>query len=165
MKSMTTKSAKEKILIRRAGKKDAGILADFRYRMFSEMRPDENYSGKKVRFIRKSKSYYLTHVGLKSQFDCVAVSGGEVVGCGSILFLDGPPHISHIGTRLGYILNVYVVSERRREGIATRIMERLHTEGKRHRIRRVSLHASTSGYPLYTGMGYSMNEMYLEKVL
>jgi len=159
---MKTTNHNTSVSIRRASAKDAAIIADFRYKMFSEMRPKENFSKKRKRFMRESIGYYKSHAGLRSQFDCIAVVNGKIVGCGSILFLDGPPHIVRIGSRLGYILNVFVEKEHRRRGIAGKIMKKLHAEGRKHLIRRVSLHASAAGYPLYRGLGYRENDMYLE---
>lgn len=152
----------ESIKIRKATKADVPTLAEYRFRMFRDMKPERDYSKIKERFIKKSKQYYLKHIGSKDQYDCVVLIGEKIVGCGSILFWDRPPHIEYLENSLSYILNIYVESEYRRKGISRKIMAKLHEEAKKHGMRKIGLHASRFGYPIYKSMGYKLNKMYLE---
>ncbi|MCL5267329.1 MAG: hypothetical protein M1469_04400 [Bacteroidetes bacterium] len=95
----------ETLRIRKATKKDAGLLAEFRYRMFRDMEPGKDFSRVKASFVRKSREYYNKHIGSKNQYDCLAVLDDKVVGCGSILFWDRPPHIGHLENSMGYTTN------------------------------------------------------------
>lgn len=62
--------------------------------------------------------------------------------------------------REGIVLNVYVEREYRRQGIARRLMETIIDWAPRAGIRRLVLHASAEGRPLYESMGFEpTNEM------
>ncbi len=152
----------DNLKIRKATKKDASVLAEYRFRMFRDMEPEKDFSKTQARFIKKSREYYSKHIGLKNQYDCVVEAGRRIVACGSILFWERPPHIEHVDNSMGYILNVYVEKEYRGIGISRKIMDRLHREGRRRGMRKTGLHASQFGYPIYAAMGYKSNEMYME---
>jgi ribosomal protein S18 acetylase RimI-like enzyme len=148
--------------IRKATKKDAAVFAEFRYRMFSDMEPEKDFSKLKARFVRKSRDFYAGHLGRRDEYDCIAMMDGEVVGCGSIMFWERPPHIDHLENALGYILNIYVGKEFRKRGISRAIMEKLHGVARKRGMRKIGLHASHLGYPVYESMGYKPNGSYLE---
>lgn len=152
----------DNLKIRRATKKDASIMAEYRFRMFRDMEPQKDFSKIREQFIKKSKEYYLRHISSKSQYDCVVQMGERIVACGTILFWERPPHIEHIDNSMGYILNVYVEREYRGKGISKKIMEQLHQEGRKRGLRKTGLHASQFGYPIYTSMGYRAREIYME---
>ena len=152
----------ERLKIRKATKKDAAVFAEYRYRMFRDMDPERDLSKTKQHFVRKSREFYARHLGKRGEYDCVAVVGGRVVGCGSVLFWERPPHIDHLENALGYILNIYVEEEFRRRGISKAIMKKLHEVAKERGMRKTGLHASRLGYPIYESLGYRPNEMYLE---
>ena len=63
---------------------------------------------------------------------------------------------------MGYILNIYVEREYRRKGISKSIMAELHDEARKRGTRKIGLHASRLGYPVYRSMGYTANKTYLE---
>ncbi len=106
----------KQLKIRKATKKDADVLVEFRYRMFRDMEPEKNFSKSRAQFIRKSREYYSKYLGTKGQYDCLALVDGRLVGCGSVLFWVRPPHINHLENTMGYILNVYVEKEYRGRG-------------------------------------------------
>lgn len=152
----------EQLKIRKATKKHAAMFAEYRYRMFRDMEPERDFSGIKARFVRQSREFYSKHLGSRDEYDCVAEVGGKVVACGSILFWKRPPHIDHLQNALGYILNIYVDEEYRRKGISKAIMATLHEVAKKRGMRKIGLHASKFGYPIYRTMGYKENNNYLE---
>lgn len=74
------------------------------------------------------------------------------------------PRASDPTDRIGYIMNVYVEPAWRRRGLARRLtqtcLDYLHSQG----LRRVTLHASGEGRPLYESLGFvATNEMRLDR--
>ena len=57
----------EILKIRKATKKDAELLAEFRYRMFRNVDPEKILSRVKAGFVRKSREYYVKRIGAKNQ--------------------------------------------------------------------------------------------------
>jgi GNAT superfamily N-acetyltransferase len=60
----------------------------------------------------------------------------------------------------GYVLNVFTEQARRHRGVAQRLMRELVTRADAHGIKRLTLHASSEGRPLYEKLGFvPTNEM------
>jgi len=94
-------------------------------------------------------------------------AAGQVVGGSGLLLLDWPPHpLDPTSAQRGYLLNVYVEPEHRRQRLASRLIERALAEARRRRIRVVALHSTEAGRRLYESNGFrSTNEMfYVEPV-
>ena len=76
------------------------------------------------------------------------------------------PQVSNPTGRVGHIMNVYVEPAWRRRGLARRLtrtcMDDLFSRG----IRRITLHASDKGRPLYESLGFAATkEMRLDQLL
>ena len=64
--------------------------------------------------------------------------------------------------REGLVMNVHVLLEYRRQGIARRLMETIIAWAPQNDIVRLVLHAAPDGRPLYDALGFlPSNEMYL----
>lgn len=89
--------------------------------------------------------------------------GDRPVASAGFMILDWAPHfLDPAGEYRGYVLNVYVVPEYRRRGLARALLQRCLDEARTRRIRVVALHASNAGRPVYEGMGFrSTSEMYI----
>jgi GNAT superfamily N-acetyltransferase len=86
---------------------------------------------------------------------------GRATASAGLLLVEWPPHVKHPSSAVrGYVLNVFVQEEWRRQGLARALMESCLAEARRRGIEVVTLHASDKGRPLYEGMGFeASNEM------
>ncbi len=85
--------------------------------------------------------------------------GAIAAGLG-LWLMDWPPHMIGPGPWRGNILNVYTRPERRRLGLARRLMETALEWCGTNKVRAVILHSSEEGRPLYESMGFKpTNEM------
>jgi GNAT superfamily N-acetyltransferase len=74
--------------------------------------------------------------------------------------MDWPPHMIGPGASRGNILNVYTRPERRRRGLARRLMDTALAWCRINGVRMVILHASDDGQRLYESLGFKpTNEM------
>ena len=90
---------------------------------------------------------------------------GKIIGSASCQLFSGlyPLVFKPEFRRYGYIWNVYVESDFRRQGIATALMKRCVDYLKSTDCTRIILHASVSGKPVYENMDFiSSNEMRLD---
>jgi ribosomal protein S18 acetylase RimI-like enzyme len=153
----------KEITIQKAHKKHAVVLAQYRYRMFDEMYPEENLNSRKDEIIDQSKEYFLSHIDTADHYSVIACVLDKIVGCGTLLLQEKPPNPRYKKNITGYVLNIYVDTDYRRQGVAKKIMQHFHDYLQRLGISRVALHASRFGYGLYTKIGYKPSESYLEK--
>jgi ribosomal protein S18 acetylase RimI-like enzyme len=150
------------ITISPAARGDIPFLAECRYGMFQAMHPEKEYGEIRQQFVEAACAYFRDHFDDPLMASLCARATAGPVGCGIILFQKRPPHIMNFDNLFGYILNVFVVPEFRREGIATRIMRELQAEAARRGVRRIGLNASEEGMCVYRGLGYAVKGNYME---
>lgn len=92
----------------------------------------------------------------------LAESGdGIVVGGAGMTILPWPPGPQDQSGRCGFVYNVYVAPDHRRQGLARRLMETLHAWCRDEGVRLIGLNASHAGQPLYEALGYRhVNHMF-----
>lgn len=93
--------------------------------------------------------------------------GDKVVAGAGLMLLDWAPHpLDPRSTQRGYLLNVYVEPEYRRQHLASQLIEYALAEARRRKIRVVALHSTEAGRQLYESNGFRRtNEMfYVEPV-
>jgi GNAT superfamily N-acetyltransferase len=81
-------------------------------------------------------------------------ASGRVVAGGGMTILPWPPGPMYMGDRLAYVYNVYTEPAHRRQGLARRLMDAIHSSCRDAGITSVALNASRDGVPLYEAMGY-----------
>ena len=156
------KAAPEGLAIESAGLDEAGVLGEFRARMFAEM--DEANAAPAVRAAVASGAadYFRRKAGAADQVNLVARLGGKVVGCAAMILEERPARPGEERPLGGFVHNVYVLPEARGKGVARALMERLRAEAEARGVSRLSLRASAAGRPLYLGLGWAQNPKDLE---
>ena len=92
----------------------------------------------------------------------VIETSGQIVASGAVLFRQWLPRPNDLTQRLAYLHSVYTVPEHRRRGLARRIVETAIEACRAQGLRRLVLHASEQGQPLYQSLGFlPTNEMRL----
>jgi ribosomal protein S18 acetylase RimI-like enzyme len=155
----------DELHFKKAEKKDAAVLAGYRFKMFDEIYKDNRLASEKERFINKCEHYYLDRINEKNHYSIIALAGKNAAGCGTIILEERPPSLMHKSNLSAYILNIYVDKYYRGRGIARKIMEHLHEYARSMEVRKIGLHASQFGRGLYKKMGYRAKESYLEMEL
>ncbi len=148
------------ISIRRATEDDASLIASQRRAMFADavspvpstlQTMEERFESWVRERLRSDK--YLGWIA--------ETEAGPVAGAG-LWIMDFPPHFLDVEPARGYLLNFYVAPEHRGRGLARRLLSLTMEEGRRLRLRVLTLHASKFGRPLYDRTGFrASNEMML----
>lgn len=90
----------------------------------------------------------------------VAIGGKRIIGTAGAMVLDYPAFVSRL--RFGYVFGVRVDPAFRSTGIATSLTRETIAYLKEKNCRRVRLHASPAGRPVYERLGFvATNEMAL----
>jgi GNAT superfamily N-acetyltransferase len=107
---------------------------------------------------------YLKHALADRSFrSWLAIVGQKAVGGGAVLISPWPSHPYDLECRRATILNVYVYSEFRRQGIARQLMQTMIAWCRKENFASVFLHASKDGRTLYEALGFEpTNEMKLK---
>ncbi|MED0662940.1 N-acetyltransferase [Geobacillus thermodenitrificans] len=92
----------------------------------------------------------------------VALSNHRIVSVSGIVLFKRPPSLQNLKGLEAYILNVYTIPPYRRKGLARTLLERCIEECKTIGVKRIWLHATEDGKPLYTKMGFTFKNSEME---
>ena len=151
--------------LREATPADIPVLVNHRRRMFEDMASPkgERYDPADLDSMDAAYARQLHTRLLDGTLQAwVIESGGQIVASGSILFSTWLPRPRDLTERLAYLHSVYTVPEYRRRGLARRIVQSAVEACRARRLKRVMLHASDAGRPLYESLEFRQtNEMRL----
>lgn len=111
-------------------------------------------------FIKASREYFAR----APQTTILALENG-VVGCATLCYLELLPTFSHPTGKRAHLMNVYVTSEYRRQGIARQMLTMLLDEAGKRGVTEISLDATQMGRPLYERFGFTATEEGMTLVL
>lgn len=104
-------------------------------------------------FINCTREYFKS----SNQTTVLAVDD-EVIGCGTICYINVMPTFDHPSGKRAHIMNVYTRNSYCRRGIAYQMMKILIDEAKMKGITEISLDSTTLGRPLYEKCGFIKTE-------
>jgi len=91
----------------------------------------------------------------------IAFDAAKIVGTSGICFYTLPPSVTNFTGKTAYIMNMYTMEQYRNKGIASKLFEKVVYEAKSRGCKKIYLHATESGRPLYKKFGFkeTNNEM------
>ena len=150
------------VTIRTATAADAELLTDVRVRQLLD-------EGSAMRYDTRADmvDFFRRRIGDGSYIAYIAEDGeGKLISTAALLLQEYPPSISWKGARRGYVASVYTVPDRRGEGWATRLLERLIAEARRLDLGCLWLLASGEGKSVYKRLGFEdeqpFGDVYME---
>lgn len=118
------------------------------------------------KLIETSTREYLNTALSKNEFiSFMGESNGVPVSISGMVLFKRPPYLENLQGIEAYILNMYTVNEFRGNGLARRLLEKCIDECKKNGVKRVWLHASEDGRPLYKKMGFTKKDSEMELFL
>jgi GNAT superfamily N-acetyltransferase len=86
----------------------------------------------------------------------------ECLGVVSMLVFDMAPRPEDLRMKEGYIINMYVIPEGRGQGIGRHLLFACQEYAAVSGVRRLLLHATDDGTPLYRSTGFAINPRWME---
>ena len=149
--------------VRLATPDDAETITRHRYDMFVAMGHDPEETRQAVyevghdEWIRPkiASGEYIGYLAENEQ--------GEIIAGVGLWIIEWIPGPNAPGGKAGYLCNVFTEAAWRGKGIARKMVGMAVEECRARKLKRMSLHASQDGRPLYESMGFKgTNEMRLE---
>lgn len=138
--------------IRLAEMSDLEQIVALRMAFMREMQPESIES--EVEVTELTRWYVRDKLSSGEFMVWFAEEDGQVVGTSGLVFFHRPPTFRNTSEVNAYILNMYTLPEWRGRGIASMLLERIIEHVKTTRARRVTLHASDMGRPVYERFGF-----------
>jgi ribosomal protein S18 acetylase RimI-like enzyme len=148
------KIEKEKIVYRPATIDDVPALVNYRVKFLNEHfnHPEDDAT----EVLRASLTeYFARAIPSKEYIAWVAEYEGRIIATSGMVVWQKPAIYGGVESgKLGYLLNFYTVSEARRKGIGTRLLNELIKEAKSLGLKYLHLHASKDGINIYRRAGF-----------
>ena len=148
--------------IRRAISDDIDQLVRLRLLLFEEA--GEAVQQTQEEALREATQVYLTKsLPQETFFAWVAESDRKIVATSGLVVFERPPAPGNLSGEEAYVLNMYTLPEWRGQGLATALLQEILHFTKQTSIKRLWLHATESGRPIYEKAGFmsTANEMEL----
>ena len=148
-------------LVRKATYKDIPDLVRLRRSMFQSM----NFTDQSVldECDVANERYFTNAIPNGIHHAWVAENKSGIIGCGGLVIDVHPPGPTNLTGQIGYIMNMSVNPEYRRQGIAKDIFKAILIHLEENKIATASLHPTEMGRSLYEKFGFTnANEMRLK---
>ena len=99
------------------------------------------------------QGYLKNHLN-RDCFVFTAVEDEKIISIAFLLILEKPANPRFLHGRIGTIMNVYTVPQKRCQGIAGNVIKRIIDFGKTQNLDFLDLKAAPMGYPLYKKLGF-----------
>ena len=143
---------KEKFIIREVTLNDINDFLNLRRIMFESMGDTGLLLEKSIEVV----GHYFRKTIPMGEFKGWIVDSPSKIGiaAGGLVIDQHPPTPSNISGKQGYIMNLVVIEEYRRQGVGKLIMETIIKWLKSKQIEKVTLYTSEMGLPLYQDLGF-----------
>lgn len=84
----------------------------------------------------------------------LAISEGEIIATSGLCFFQITPGFTLIDGKIAYILNIYTLPNWRGKGVGKQVFDHILQEAIGRGYKRISLHASNDGRPVYEKFGF-----------
>lgn len=139
--------------IRLAERRDIERLLDLRLDFFREC--FEPQSAEDIaRLTRALRAYFEEHLDNDFLAVLAETPAGEVAAAAFLTVVERAPSPAVPNGRIGDVGNVLVYPAYRRQGLATRVMNRLIEEGRSRGLSRIDLAATPAGRAVYLKLGF-----------
>lgn len=150
------------IVVRIASERDLDAVVSMRLEFLRELGRLPRDADEAARVTR---NWLAAHVATGDFVVWVVEVGGSMVATSALSLQQRPPYYYGLAEGVeGYLLNMYTRREWQRQGIGRAILDEVLRYARGAGIRRVTLHATDAGRPLYEAAGFrsTKTEMELE---
>jgi ribosomal protein S18 acetylase RimI-like enzyme len=149
------------VQIRPATDADLGLVATMRLAFLADHRGVRATDFESL-FIERTHRFVADRHRAGDLLTWFADDGDRSVGVVSMLMRSVPPRPDAFATVEGYLLNLYVVPERRRQGIGQQLLDAGLGHAAANGYRRLVLHATDDGRAMYETAGFVRNDRWYE---
>ena len=145
------------VTYRRATSNDANALTRLRIEFLKEVQPAETRQYSEVELQVSLNEYFSKNLENEQFVAVLAVFDGEIIATSGLCFFQITPGFTLIDGREAYILNIFTLPKWRGNGIGKRIFELILQEAIGRGYKRIALHATDEGRPMYEKFGFKLS--------
>lgn len=141
------------IIYRKATLNDLHALVRMRVLFLKEVQEVEDAEREKETG-KDIEEYFSKSLSDDSFVAWIAEEDGEIIATSGLSFYQIAPSFHLKGGKIAYILNIFVLQEHRGRKLGKKIFELILNEAKERGYKRILLHASDDGRPVYEKFGF-----------
>lgn len=138
--------------IRRATLDDLEIILDLRMAFLRESHPEA--AGAEPVTREANRRYIGEKLPAGELLIWLAEEDGQVIGTSGLVFFHRPPTLRNQSTMQAYLMNMYTLPDCRGRGVATALLREIVDYVGTTPAKRIYLHATDSGRPVYERIGF-----------
>jgi len=147
---------------RKATLADLDELVRLRIEFLREVQPAETHQYSEEQ-LRGSLRDYLSRAMQADEFVAwLAIYDAEIVATSGLCFFQITPGFTLIDGKIAYILNIYTLRQWRGKGVGKTVFNYILQEAINRGYKRISLHASDDGRPVYEKFGFRLTSDEME---
>ncbi len=140
-------------VIRRATLADIEALARLRLALLREMGNIRD-EGQEAPLLDALRGYLQRTMATDEFLAWVAECDGQVVAISGLVFFERPPDAGNLAGVEAYLMNMYTLPAWRGRGLARALLDEIIGYVRTTPARRISLHATEAGRPIYENAGF-----------
>lgn len=142
------------ITYRKATVADVPDLARLRIEFLKEVQDPETYLVGEEGLNDILQNFFQQHIANDDIVAWIAIVNGEVVSTSGLCFSTIMPGFTLLDGRVAYIMNIYTLPNWRKKGIGKQVFHHILEAAKERNYKRVILHATEDGRPIYEKFGF-----------
>lgn len=150
------------LIFRKATPSDVEDLIRLRMAFLKEVQKPETSQLDDVTLEHALRMYFQKSVENEDFVAWLALHEGEIVATSGLCFFQIAPGFTLQDGKIAYILNIYTLPEWRGKGLGKQIFDHILQEAKNRGYKRISLHASDEGKPIYEKFGFRLTRDEME---
>jgi ribosomal protein S18 acetylase RimI-like enzyme len=112
-----------------------------------------------------TREYLQTAISNNEFISYMAEKNGEPISISGMVLFKRPPYLENLQGIEAYILNMYTIPKYRGNNLARKLLVQCINESKIRGVKRIWLHTSKDGEPLYKKMGFTNKDSEMELFL
>ena len=150
------------ITYRKATIDDLDELVRLRIEFLKEVQKVETRQYSEEELSTSLREYLFTSINNDAFVAWLAISEGEVIATSGLCFLQITPGFTLINGKIAYILNIYTLPNWRGKGVGKQVFDHILHEAINRGYKRISLHASDDGRPIYEKFDFRLTSDEME---
>lgn len=119
----------------------------------------------RTEMLQANEAFFRAHMGDPAWANWCAENEGNIVAVGTLALFERPPYPGNPEGRDAYLLNIYTLPAFRGQGASNGIVRAALAHAKACGVRKVILHATEAGRPIYEKLGFLASPAYMELAL
>lgn len=145
---------RKEIILKKATISDIETIIEYRIIFLHEVQGIHN-EDLELKLRKSLRHYFNQSMENDSFISWIAEYDNKPIGFCGMVIREQPGNFEIPNGKTGYVLNMFILNEFRKNGISSFLFQKLIDEAKQRKLDRIELHATQEGEPIYRRFGFT----------